>query len=298
MRSIALATFVVILTAWGPGAGEASSARLDTHLASLLTPVEDQISVHFPSTSGAPLPYGEYIPPGYNSSTELHPVVIHLNGIGELGVAGNTSALYDVVTRNGALKNIRNSATWKAYHGAKKALIFVPQAVDNYSPTEIRPFVQFIVANYRVDPKRVYLTGLSMGGWGAWRYATLYGTELAALATFATNIGAPGDTIPALKEVPVWVGSTHGDRWGEQSWVLPVTKNYNHWAFPPLVASSQTTTYLFNRTAPGWTSQPGFVTTGHSIVRYVLYPGNAHTGWGETYGQQSFWDWLFAQQRQ
>ncbi|WP_338873552.1 alpha/beta hydrolase-fold protein [Myxococcus stipitatus] len=36
-----------------------------------------------------------------------------------------------------------------------------------------RRFVQFIVANFRVDPKRVYLTGSSMGGWGAWRNASL-----------------------------------------------------------------------------------------------------------------------------
>ncbi|AGC44191.1 hypothetical protein MYSTI_02875 [Myxococcus stipitatus DSM 14675] len=298
MRSVALAVVVAALAACGPGTPEdAAALAADTWSAALLSPVENQISVHMQGANGNPLPYGEFIPPGYNASTELYPVVIHLNGIGELGRAPNPTDLYEVLTRNGALRNIRTSATWKTYFAQKKMMVFAPQAVDNYSPAEIRPFVQFIVANYRVDPKRVYLTGLSMGGWGAWRYATLHGSELAAMATFATAIGAPGETIPQLKDVPIWAGSSFGDRWGERSWVLPVTKNYNHWAFPPVVELPQTTTYLFNKTTQSWTSQAGIVATGNTILRYVVFSGNAHMGWAETYGLQSFWDWMFAQSR-
>ncbi|NTX64721.1 hypothetical protein HUA74_29130 [Myxococcus sp. CA051A] len=124
MRSVAIAVFVAVLTACGPGQEETPAQELDTRPAPLITPVEDQISVHMPSPAGSPLPYGEYIPPGYNTSTETYPVVIHLNGIGELGVAQNPTALYEVVTRNGALRNIRHSTTWKTYYGQKKALIF------------------------------------------------------------------------------------------------------------------------------------------------------------------------------
>ncbi|WP_426753771.1 phospholipase [Myxococcus sp. Y35] len=297
MQRIAIAAAVAVLAACGPASEQGATQETGNQPASLITPVEDQISVHLKNTLGNPLPFGVYIPPGYNASTELYPTVIHLNGIGELGVATDEAALYDIVTRNGALKHIRNSATWKAYFGQKKALVFVPQAINNYVPAEIRPFVRYIVANYRVDPKRVYLTGLSFGGRGSWQYAELYGSELAALATSATNIGPQGTTLTQMNDVPVWSTSSYGDRWAERDWLLTVTKNYNYWSFPPVTQPSQVTTYLFDKTTQNWTSQPGVVATGSSILRWVVYPGNAHMGWNETYSNQAFWDWMFSKQR-
>ncbi|QSQ25508.1 phospholipase [Pyxidicoccus parkwayensis] len=298
MRSVVLGIVAMgILAACGPGPEETSGGALGTQRSSLSITTEDQIVARLPSSSGANLGYCEYLPPGYLTSTQLYPAIIHLNGVGELGQSTTETDLYNVVTRNGALKNIRESTTWKTYFGQKQVMIFAPRGYDNYAPTEIRPFVEFIVANYRVDPKRIYLTGLSLGGWGAWRYAALYGNELAAVAPIAANIGAPGPTLTTLLDVPVWSTSSYGEASAQRSWLLAYTKNYGVYQQVSVTNPTSTVTYLFDKTTKLWTLQTGFVATGANLARFVVLPGSAHTGWGETYGQQSFWDWMLAQAR-
>jgi len=299
MRSVVLSVAVAVLVACGTAPEEGVAPETGTQKSAVSITVEDQIVTRLPSSSGASLGYSEYLPPGYLTSTERYPTIIHLNGMGELGRATTQSELYTITTKHGALKNIRESATWKTYFGQKKAMVFSPQGSDNYSPEELRPFIQFIVANYRVDPTRLYLTGLSMGGWGTWRYARLYGNELAAIAPFATNIGAPGDTLTQLDGTAVWAGNSFGERSSNISWLLSFTKLYGQYTAlnPPTSESSATRTYLFDKATKTWTSQPGFVATGTAIARLVNFAGSSHIGWTETYDQQSFWDWMFAQQR-
>ncbi|MCE9666677.1 hypothetical protein LY474_02525 [Myxococcus stipitatus] len=299
MRSVVLSVAVAVLAACGAGPEEGLAPETGTQKSAVSITVEDQIVTRLPSSSGASLGYSEYLPPGYLTSTERYPTIIHLNGMGELGRATTQSELYTITTKHGALKHIRESATWKTYFGQKKAMVFSPQGYDNYSPEELRPFIQFIVANYRVDPTRLYLTGLSMGGWGTWRYARLYGNELAAIAPFATNIGAPGDTLTLLDGTAVWAGNSFSERGANISWLLSFTKVYGQYTAlnPPSTEESATRTYLFDKTTKAWTSQPGLVATGTAIARQVNFAGAGHFGWTETYNQQAFWDWMFAQQR-
>lgn len=66
------------------------------------------------------------------------------------------------------------------------------------------------IALYRVDASRVYLTGLSMGGFGAWHLATQYADRFAAMASISGS-GFQTPTIPSdevfckLQELPTWV---------------------------------------------------------------------------------------------
>ncbi|AKF85754.1 hypothetical protein MFUL124B02_15775 [Myxococcus fulvus 124B02] len=298
MRSVVLHVALVLLAACGPGVEEGFPQQaLDVQRSAVSITVENQIVTRLPGASGATLGYSEYLPPGYLTSTQRYPTIIHLNGMGELGRATTESELYTITTKHGALANIRTSATWKTYFGNKQVMVFAPQSVDNYSPAELRPFIQFIVANYRVDPTRVYLTGLSMGGWGTWRYAHQYGTELAAIAPFATNIGAPGDTLTSLKDVAVWASSTYGEVAAQQSWLVGYTKVYGASQVVGVPEPTQTTTYLFDKSTKAWTSQTGAVGTGSAVARLIVLTGSAHTGWSQSYGTQAFWDWMLAQQR-
>ncbi|MCP3060586.1 hypothetical protein LXT21_17525 [Myxococcus sp. K38C18041901] len=297
MRSVVLHVALVLLAACGPGVEEGFPQALDVQRSAVSITVENQIVTRLPGASGATLGYSEYLPPGYLTSTQRYPAIIHLNGMGELGRATTESELYTITTKHGALANIRTSATWKTYFGNKQVMVFAPQSVDNYSPTELRPFIQFIVANYRVDPTRVYLTGLSMGGWGTWRYAHQYGTELAAIAPFATNIGAPGDTLTSLKDVAVWASSSYGEVAAQQSWLVGYTKVYGASQVVGVPEPTQTTTYQFDKTTKAWTSQTGAVGTGSAVARLIVLTGSAHTGWTQSYSTQAFWDWMLAQQR-
>ncbi len=77
----------------------------------------------------------------------------------------------------------------------------------------LRLLLDEVMRLYAVDPDRVYLTGLSMGGYGTWHLATEYPDRFAAIAPICGGghwaYGFP-ERVCALKEVPVW--AFHGAR--------------------------------------------------------------------------------------
>ena len=72
-----------------------------------------------------------------------------------------------------------------------------------------------VMATYQVDPGRIYLTGLSMGGYGSWWLATAYPDRFAAMVSvsgsgYRTPTPLPEGTVCKLKDLPVW--AIHGAR--------------------------------------------------------------------------------------
>ncbi|WP_224371051.1 carboxylesterase family protein [Hyalangium versicolor] len=290
----------LLAAACGAGEEVLESSELRTQESRLSITVEDQVVARLKSSTGAQYSYGEYLPPGYLTSTTNYPVIIHLNGMSEFGTSTTEAALLGVVTRHGAMKKIYNTSAGKTWFGQHQVMVFTPQAPTNWVPAELNTFLDFIIANYRVDTSRIYLTGLSYGGYGSWTYAYAYGSRLAALAPMATNIGAPGPTITQLRNVPVWAVHSYNDGSSfsaETSWMTGLTKNYGVTQPVSVPTPSATLTYLFSAPAKAWTSQAGVVATGDSIARLTVIPGTAHDCWTQIYDNYDFWSWLVAQQR-
>lgn len=70
-----------------------------------------------------------------------------------------------------------------------------------------------VIDIYQVDPDRVYLTGLSMGGYGSWFLATAYPERFAVMVSvsgsgYRTNYIPDEETMCRLKDIPVW--AIHG----------------------------------------------------------------------------------------
>lgn len=70
-----------------------------------------------------------------------------------------------------------------------------------------------VIATYRVDPSRIYLTGLSMGGYGSWWLASSYPDRFAAMVSvsgsgYRTPMPPEEELVCKLKETPVW--AIHG----------------------------------------------------------------------------------------
>jgi len=92
----------------------------------------------------------------------------------------------------------------------------LPLAMENWSNwiDPVNVVLDQIQATYSVDNQRVYLTGLSMGGFGAWEFALRYPRRFAAMAPIAGGYKHQSNAIPEnicdLKELPVWV--FHGGR--------------------------------------------------------------------------------------
>ena len=120
-----------------------------------------------------------------------------------------------------------------------------------------------VVAQYKCDPKRVYLTGLAAGGTGVWSLAAAFPEKWAAIAPI-TGAGNPG-TAKLIKAVPCWC--FHGER----DPVYSVQKSR------VMVAAL--------KEAGGKPAYTEFKNFGHGGV------------WDKVYESDEFYKWLFAQRR-
>ena len=145
-----------------------------------------------------PFYYVEYLPKDYDPAKE-YPLVLFLHGAGER-VQDPHQAMF-----HGYMKYVREQ-------GKEYPFIFIaPQCIGNAywgSYTEsLSAFLDFILETYPVDRRRVYLTGLSMGGTGTWMFA------MARPNTFAALMPVCGSgiywNVANLLKTPIYM--VHGD---------------------------------------------------------------------------------------
>ena len=208
------------------------------------------------------IPLMLYVPKEYpKEEQEKWPLVLHLHGAGECGNGGDE------------LKRV-------AVHGIPKLInsgrqfpfvVIAPQARlpkdKNYRTAwkaeQLIALVDRAIAELRVDPTRVYVTGLSMGGHGTWRLAAKYPERIAA----AIPICGGGDLAwaPELRQVPIWCFH------GEKDSVVPVS-------------ASKTMVVAIRKTG--------------GDVKLTLYPEAGHDSWTETYENPEIYKWLLSHHRE
>jgi len=118
-----------------------------------------------------------------------------------------------------------------------------------------------VVAREAVDPARIYLTGLSMGGYGTWDLAARQPERFAAILPICG--GGDEATAPLLAKLPIWC--FHGDA----DTVVPVERSRS------MIAA---------------------VRAAGGSPKYSELPGVGHDSWTPAYRDPAVLDWLFAQQ--
>src|SRR5689334_6105523 len=75
-----------------------------------------------------------------------------------------------------------------------------------FTPDEVHDFISYAIGAYDIDPHRVYLTGLSCGGYGTWEYLSQYGHSQVAAAVPIAGEGRPAWATAgcALGDTPLW----------------------------------------------------------------------------------------------
>jgi predicted peptidase len=116
-----------------------------------------------------------------------------------------------------------------------------------------------IEKKYRVDTDRVYLTGLSMGGFGTWSLAMAYPDRFAAIAPICG--GGERYGAPRLKKVPVW--AFHG---AKDNTV-------------PLIRSQE---------------MVDAVKKAGGDAKLTIYPEAEHDSWTETYNNPELYEWFLS----
>ncbi|WP_395374599.1 hypothetical protein [Marinicella sp. W31] len=118
--------------------------------------------------------YLEYLPEGYDlaeNTDREYPLLLFLHGSGE---TGNTIDDLGEVKRHGPPKLIENGHNMTFSVGTinDSFIVISPQQKNGsggWPGTVLIPIVEYLLNNYRIDPDRVYMTGLSMGGRGSWQ---------------------------------------------------------------------------------------------------------------------------------
>jgi predicted peptidase len=198
-----------------------------------------------------PLSYLRYLPEGYQDGK--HPLVIFLHGSGERG------SDLDAVKKHGPPKTALQG------HGFPFVLV-APQCPPGrwWDPDEIIALTRELVKTLRVDPTRVHLTGLSMGGFGTWACLA----KAPGLYASGVPICGGGDpaTAAALADLPIW--AFHG----EKDQAVPVAKTRD--------------------------MEAAIAKAGGKRFRVTYYPEQAHESWNPAYADPALFAWMMLQQKQ
>lgn len=141
-----------------------------------------------------------YLPDRYAESPEKLPLIIYLHGSSRRGRD------IEQVKANGLPPVLDSRDDFEFVVASPQALSNYPWQVS-WRPDDLILLLDHLLAEYNIDPRRVYLTGLSMGGYGTWACIAEHPDRFAA----AIPICGGGDPDLGKKIGPLPVWAFHGD---------------------------------------------------------------------------------------
>lgn len=201
-----------------------------------------------------------FLPNGYQSrGSRRWPLILFLHGSGERG--RNVAR----VAAHGPPKIVKANPDFPF-------LVVSPQCPSGcwWSPDLVLALLDEVTQRHAVDPARIYLTGLSMGGYGTWHLGLSYPERFAAIAPVCGGgdplaiVLANRNRLRLLKQLPVW--AFHG-------------------AKDPLVPLHESERMV--RALQQIGNQP----------KFTVYPDAGHDCWTETYDRAELYDWFLQHRR-
>jgi predicted peptidase len=191
-----------------------------------------------------------YLPKDYAEKPSW-PLMLFLHGAGE---RGDDLAL---VKKHGPPKLIESGKDFPF-------IVVSPQCAAGrwWEPVELATLLDEIVETHKVDQERIYVTGLSMGGFGTWSLAAYQPKRFAAIAPICGG-GEPFAAM-LLARMPAWVFH------GAKDPVVPLERSEK------MVEA---------------------VKKFGGNVKFTVYPEAKHDAWTETYANPQFYQWLLQQRR-
>jgi len=207
------------------------------------------------------LNYLLFLPEGYKDKGQKWPLMLFLHGSGERGTNLSRVAVH------GPPKVVKERPDFPF-------IVVSPQCPNGqtWNDDVLLGLLDEIIKTYNVDEKRVYLTGLSMGGFGTWSLGLRNPDRFAAIAPICgggnmLDVLLPaGNKQSALKRLPIWV--FHGAK-------DPVVK---------LEESERMVNALKQ--------------LGNENVKLTVYPEAGHDAWTETYNNQELYNWMLSHTRE
>lgn len=231
------------------------------------------------------LRYRTYLPQNYDPAQE-YPLILYLHANGQQGTDG---------VRH--VQHLASQLISKAYSDYP-AIVLAPQASIGtgwYAPDTMNLVLGLMrqtLAGYSVDANRLYMSGVSMGGFGNLDYLYNYSNaepgydlEFAAVAPLAAGFPYLGDlseTDP-YRDTPIWL--FHGDNDGT------VDVESSRDAYRTFTGRGPNDPIpLFDQT------DIGYPTAIDGNVRYSEIPNGGHVTWVDSaYSRPAFYEWMLSQ---
>ncbi|MGI6265210.1 MAG: phospholipase [Acutalibacteraceae bacterium] len=205
--------------------------------------------------AGKSMPFLVYTPEEYDDQPDKRwPLVIFLHGAGERGTD------LKAVRRHGPLREVERGRAFPF-------LIAAPQLSGQeywggYIES-LNAWLDDLLAEYRIDPDRVYLTGLSMGGTGTWLWAMASAGRFAAIMPMCgTGICWCAGNVAGL---PIWTFHGSADE------IIPVEESI----------------HMVNR-----------VNASGGNAKLTIMEGYTHDCWTDTYAREDVYEWLLEHRRE
>jgi predicted peptidase len=219
-----------------------------------VTPASRQQAHRFSKdvTRRVDLRYLLYLPRDYAAAPDRRwPTILFLHGAGERGNDLN------VVKKHGVANIVEERDDFPF-------IVVSPQCPANewWYPSLLSALLDAVEETCRVDPDRLYVTGLSMGGFGTWALAAAESRRFAAIAPVCG--GGDPDVAGEIAHLPVW--AFHGAR----DQVVPLRMSEE------MIQALQ---------AHG------------SDARLTVYPEAGHDSWRETYANPALYEWFLEHRR-
>lgn len=181
------------------------------------------------------------------------PLILFLHGSGERGNNLDMVKAHSPFTYKSLIK--------------EPVAILAPQCPANtwWNTETVYQLLKEIQSKYKIDASRIYLTGLSMGGWGTWKLAMEHPEMFAAVAP----VCAPADrmmeaNISQFKNLPIKI--FHG---GNDDIVSPINSINMYQALKKV----------------------------NQNVTLTIFPDDNHNSWDSTYSNPGFYEWMLKQRK-
>lgn len=196
-----------------------------------------------------------FVPKDYQAEGQKWPLMLFLHGRGECGDDLNKVKIH------GPAKIVETKPDFPF-------VLISPQCPEPgqglkgvraaWEPEQLIQLIDHVAGKLNVDKDRIYITGLSMGGYGTWRFAATYPERLAAAIPICGG-GEPDKWAKALAKVPIW--AFHGAK----DDIVPLSQSQ---------------------------SMVDAIKAEHGDVQLTIYPDANHNSWAATYDNPKVYDWL------
>lgn len=225
--------------------------------------------------SGLHYNYMLYLPASYDENNPP-PLMIFLHGAGERGDDLSLVGVHGPLKLLSSLRLLSRRFGWEEL----PFVVAAPQCPDGewWLNEHLIEVMNDVLQKVKVDQSRMYMTGLSMGGFGTWSFASEYPDFFAAIVPICGSGDAPGWSglrnytqldVPKAKleqlvSVPVW--AFHG----ESDSTVPIDEQ--------------------RQTIEAFRALGG-------EAEFTTYPGVGHDSWTTTYNNKEVYEWLLSHQK-